>query len=622
MGDLKDTPDSITLKVQVDLRHVSQGLHAAKDARLQAEALAAWIEGLAHQTHFPVGENTLQRLRDSGDRRPRFIMKSLKRPMDAPDHARPDLPTPNQYKAARRELAIVFQALGATPGEYQLAEAKAIIDPARHDYRALVHRDIRRLARMPVLLFAMEQFDALVVDYEYRVARLKMSLDHEVDFDREHDLAEAHEKFLSNIANYRYLVEAALALNSEGNDVPTTEDMTDLVAKIDWLMVLYQASDTLHNAIDAGGIRLSDTFVPEVFYASNEPEQYRREMAADMLGIGEASDAVSPLSEHELTELNEAMQHDAGFTLRHLLNALTMLYRWPSATGNPEDLHLSYRAPANIIAATLHQSFPEIDELTAHQVITFLTLDAGLIRVLAGRHEEEADVPVWEHRKRSHRYMIRPLVDLGDHQIAWGAAATYRAHNIWAGSLSDGYLPADLPWPHVNDVALRIKRRIEKELETRAHTICQRHTPYVLPGVNFQKRFPKEGFEDVGDYDVLAYWPDQNLWVTVECKYNKPPFCLKDARRLREYIFGNHPGEGHLGKIERRRTFLGERLNHLRELLGWPAPSNQAPTITDLYVGPRIFYWMRNPPYPTHVEFVRVGLLDAWLSAALVPADA
>jgi len=54
-------------------------------------------------------------------------------------------------------------------------------------------------------------------------------------------------------------------------------------------------------------------------------------------------------------------------------------------------------------------------------------------------------------------------------------------------------------------------------------------------------------------------------------------------------------------------------------LLNWPAPGLAEPTIRDLYVGPRIFYWMRDPPYPVHLEFVRLGLLDNWLASALKP---
>jgi len=616
---LQDTPESLVIQVRVNLACVSHGLQDARDAHFEAEGVAAWIVGLASQIGIAVTEDEIQRIRESGKRPPRFTTKAVNRPVDLPDHVDPVLPTPAQFKAARRELAIIFQASKAVPGRFELAEAKAIIDPARQAYRARVHKTINQFARTPVLLFAIEQFDALVTDYDRRVFRIKMSLSHEVDFDREHDLAEAHEKFVFNIRNYRYLLEVALSSPSGGDLMPTSETMAELVAEIDWLMVLNGASDTLHNATDAGGIELSDSFVPEVFYESDEHERFGREMAADVLGAGEVDDAVSALSEQEITQLNGAMQQDAGFKLTHLLQTLELLYRWPSAHQRPDDVHLSYRATPAALIAKLTEMVNGIDTTEAERLVAFLTLAPERVRVLAGRETIEQDVPIWEHRKRDHRYSIRPLITMEDGRLAWGAGAAYRAHGIWSGSLSDGYPPAELPWPHVDAVALAIKRRIEKELETRAFAVMQRHATYVLSGVNFKKRFPKEGYDDVGDFDVLAYWPEQNLWVTVECKYNKPAYCLKDARRLRDYIFGEHRGEGHVGKVERRHTFLAEHMDRLRALLNWPPSVMAPPNIRDLYVGPRIFYWMRDPPYPVHLEFIRLGLLDSWLTSVLKP---
>ncbi|MGF6899707.1 hypothetical protein [Paraburkholderia sp. GAS348] len=93
--------------------------------------------------------------------------------------------------------------------------------------------------------------------------------------------------------------------------------------------------------------------------------------------------------------------------------------------------------------------------------------------------------------------------------------------------------------------------------------INTRTTKFVAPGVDFMRRFPNGGFVDVGDFDVLAYWPETNTWLSVECKYNQPPFCLKDARRLRERIFGVPPDRAQFAKIEGRRAFLQARTDEL-----------------------------------------------------------
>lgn len=116
---------------------------------------------------------------------------------------------------------------------------------------------------------------------------------------------------------------------------------------------------------------------------------------------------------------------------------------------------------------------------------------------------------------------------------------------------------------------------------------------------------------------MLAYRPEDNRWFMVECKYNKPPFCIKDTRRLREEVFGRTPDSGQLAKIARRRAFLEKHASRMLELLNWPAGADGERRIEDLYVCPRIFPFMRRTPRLVPTQFVRLGKLDALLRSRL-----
>jgi hypothetical protein len=162
---------------------------------------------------------------------------------------------------------------------------------------------------------------------------------------------------------------------------------------------------------------------------------------------------------------------------------------------------------------------------------------------------------------------------------------------------------------------------LEKRLEVQAGSICSRMTPYLESGVDFMRRFPKESFDDVGDFDVLAYWPETATWLAVECKYNQPPFCLKDARRLRERIFGRGDGDrGQFSKIEHRSEFLKANLGRVRQLLNWPSAAIANETIREVYVSREIYWWMRHPPYEVATEFVKVDALDSWIRSEILSA--
>ena len=140
---------------------------------------------------------------------------------------------------------------------------------------------------------------------------------------------------------------------------------------------------------------------------------------------------------------------------------------------------------------------------------------------------DESDVPVWDHTKRDNRYAIRPLIPLGNGiELSWGAAFVKKSIGIWSNAITNGYLPADFPWIKVQKEVRNVKKGLELALEERSYEISSRFSCYIEKGINFKHRFPNEMFENVGDFDVLAYWPEENEWLIIECKYNQPPYCF------------------------------------------------------------------------------------------------
>lgn len=200
-----------------------------------------------------------------------------------------------------------------------------------------------------------------------------------------------------------------------------------------------------------------------------------------------------------------------------------------------------------------------------------------------------------------------------------GAETASRALNIWTAAVRDGYLPADFKWKNFDPLIREIKEDIERRLEFLAEEIFLRHTPYVVRGIDFYDRFPEEKFDDVGDYDVFAYWPESILVMIVECKYNKPPYTIKDGRRLRDMIFGRTDNDrrGQLMRMVRRREFLTKYQSRLLQLLNWPLTDNIEVKNMELYVCRDVYFCMFNPPYPVPTNFVRIEELDTWISTVI-----
>jgi len=609
-----------SVTVDVNLARLQSRLDSPVDGSFEVDCLIETIEGLAKLFGKQVGSQVIDILRGTAVKLPRFTLKRIERTVDVPDFAQPKVPQPEHYKIARRDLAIVLKQQGIdASSRYELAPAKKIIDSARDAMRQKVHERIAELDQKSLLLFCIEQHDELLAEYRQEVFHIKQSMNHEVSFDRSVAMADAHERFTSVARNYRYLLECCLSSSAHGKTSALPSVVVQLVASIDWLFVLYGASDVLHNGIDVAGIELDHSFVPQVFYSHDREEKERQfsiEVAQAKLGVDLVQeDEVNSTqsSDGDWDSLDSAFESDLGFSFTNLVQTLLVLARWYEVGGDSE-LRFCYQASPATISGKLMDLVEGLSEAEAHHLVNFVTLDSTAIRRLLGKVVDESDVPVWEHTKRGNRYTIRPLIRVEDGLIAWGAAAADRALNIWSGAISNGYLPADFNWPRVKGHVRAIKEGLEKQLEIQAFKVCSRITTYVIQGIDFKYRFPKEEFNDVGDFDVLAYWPDSNRWLVMECKYNQPPFCLKDARRLRERIFGTDKDRGQFAKIEGRRAFLVSRTDQLRTLVDWPAPRcAEPPSFTEVYVSRDIYWWMRNPPYEVPSQFVRIDALDGWI---------
>jgi len=615
--------DSLVLEVEVDLSQVAADLEDASDARFEAFCAGEWLRGACAFLGVSLDEQVLRALAATADRTPRFTLSHRQRTVDVPDHPDPILPELEHFKLARRDLAMEFRAEGIASGRYELKPAKAVIDKIRDRYRSLVHERVREFDQQAFVRLAVEQFDRVVAEYDRESTRLRMSLTHEVDFDRTQQQAKAHEEFIQATRNVRYLLEFGYSRGTPGGRVPMVEEWQRLLAQVDWLLVQYGASDTLHNELEVGGVDVDSDFIPEVFYDGDDDQAYQQEAANELLERADDEDRVASMDESQRLRLNAAFVNSVGFSLATLLPVLAVLGRWVSAKEGEVPLAWSYEGSKEEVLATLVAHVPlPVPPTEVEAALDFLTLDASRVCLLASREREEPDVPIWEHRKRVHRYGIRPVLRVGQDGLLWGAAAAHRAFGIWDGTFSDGYPPADFGYPEIEKVAEAIKKHIEHDLELRAVEVFGRHFTYFEHGIDFHRRFRREGFEDVGDFDVLAYRPEDNLWFMAECKYNKPAFCIKDMRRLREDVFGRTPTTGQLAKIARRHAFLETHASRLLELLKWPAGAAAERRIENLYVCPRIFPFMRRTPRPVPTQFVRLGRLDALIRSRLgVGAD-
>jgi len=620
LSAVANTGSATKVRLMIHAGAVEAGLNGARNGSFEARCLKETLERCSEALEIATPQDLDARLAILAAGPARYQLQVATRTVDVPDNADPVLPTPTEYKLARKALAVTMKQIGLEPGRYELQEAKVRINSARDRLRIHIEDRIKTFDPAMLVIASVEQHDELLLAERMREARVRQSRTHEVDYDRLEVLSQTRKEFGGAARNYRYLLEKTHSSASQGVTRIDDESLRELIALVDWYMVLASASDVLHNAVDVGGVEIDDSFVPEVFYSTTwqaREAKYAKEMAKIRLGEEIIEDDSVEGATDVLTdkEFQEAFRQAAGFDLRSLLQSLTVLSQ-PVRHGLAGELSSVYLSTPERIAEVMVDSIDDLSAEVASTIVSFLTLSGRDIRRLAGKTTEEADVPFWEHSKRLHRYAIRPLVPIGTTQVTWGAELASRVQRIWLATVRDGVLPAEFPWPHVQDAVRAIKESIETALEKRTEEIFRRHTPYVAANVDFFRRFSDEKFDDVGDFDCLAYWPKTNTLVFAECKYNQPAHSLKDSRRLRDRIFGEDESDrrGQFSRIRRRREFLSKNRDRMLDLLNWPKAEHHDAKDVEMYVSRDLHYWMVHTPYAVPTKFIRVDALNAWIS--------
>lgn len=611
---------SANIQIYINLPLMQYRLNRSQNASFQADVCIEFLQLLSKILNIEFSEDIRQQIVNTGNRPARMAISSEKRTFDTLE-IKPNIPEAKHFKLARKTLANFIKESGVQKGNYELQKAKDIINPLAGFFREKIHATIRSMNREHLLQFVIENYDAYVAEDHRKNKKIILSLQHEVNYNRTEKLAKQSAEFNRMSANYRYLLECTLSLNSKSETIPATDDILQLIADIDWLIVLYNASDILHNDIDVGGLNIDNFYIPQVFFSEDrevKEDKFSEEQAGYKLGynLNDTDSVESDILDKNLDVLDHVFQKDLGFKYSSLLAVFSVLFQW--ARFSQIELNVSYQATRADMVTTLLNSNTNLINEEVEKIIDFLIIEPNNIRKLLGSDSEYFDVPISDHNKRHHRYNIRPLIETSNNNIIWGAAAAYRAGTIWIVHIANGYLPAEFEWSHISHEIGKIKEGIEKQLEITTFNIVKRFATQIELGIDFKKRFPKKKFPDVGDFDTLAYLPERNIWLNIECKYNQPYYCIKDMRRLREKIFGRGDKRGQIGKIEKRINFLAENYNNLRTLLNWNEPvGNQEVKFIHLYISRQIYWWLRYPPYDTDINFVQVDALEAWLQENL-----
>jgi hypothetical protein len=607
---------AIRIVFNVDV--VRQGFMKVIDSSLEIDLLLDILSKIDTLMPEPKLESLRSKLIATKSGKARFKMFDYQKKACFPEFIQGCEPSPGHFKLAKKRIANLASDLRITPGQYGISEAKKIIDALRDSVIHEINSEVAKYEFTKSIPCLLTCTDALTHKYETNRARVEFSVEHEVDYDRTHVSANEQTEYLRAHKNSRYLIEKFVQLQPIGKKTLEREDFQYLTALIDWLQVFYQASDNIHYQIIAPDrVTINDDYLVDVHYTSDIQTKQKifavENSRLDLGLVGNPADRVdspSPIEDF-LAALDRAFKVDLGFSLRTMVNVLQILSYWANYEKVEENSF--YSATSEELKKVCVENIIDVVPEEIEPILSFLTLRSrDVIRIL-GQKEPCKDLPVWEHRKRYARYTLRPLLLVGK-KYFWGPYSTMKTGVIWSGSASSGSLPIDLQSTNIQKTVDSEKKLIEDALVSKAFEIVCRHTKYVRKNLYLHKVNDSHP-TNLGDYDVLAYMLSCNSIVNIECKDILPPYCLKDAKRLKGKIFGRDDNDrGFFEKIIPRRSYLLGNLASISANLNWPINTINPPEVVDVFLSRRLYWWTSFPPKHFETKFLRVDQLSSYLS--------
>ncbi len=610
---------TLTFDLAINFKKMSVDINKAVDSSFETSILNELLALVFDEFGIKLNPNLLKEINKTSKELPRFVLNLQKTLVTFPDFIDSSQPEDYHFKLAKKHIAVIANNVGFKEGKYEIEEAKLLIGKIKNELIAVLNSKLSLLSFNLAIPSVLEKIEALMDDEWKSRTRIKSSMQHNVDYDRAKRLGEQREKFSRNHKNYRYLIEKLLEQKPQGTNDLTNDEFKELIAFIDWLIVFYSASDALHYGVFAVGLIVDHDITISVEYKDNidqQEEVFRQEVSENFLEINTISNDIVNFEEEideYIQEIDQSMQADVGFKYTSLLITLKTLVDWMHVmeTKKPSAY---YFASYEQIESALELNDSEFNKTELISILDFITLtDDGLI-YLIGESNKCFDIPIWEYIKRKQRYLINPLIKITGIYY-WGSYSMSKALNIWSGNVLSGSLPSYHLLNKTSEVVEFLKKKIESRLVTKSFEVIKRYTDFAKEELFLHKKFPsKEIPLDLGDYDVLAYFPEKNVLLSIECKDNTPPYTLKDSKRLRNFIFGKSSNDSsQVQKILRRHQYLANNKEKIFTLMKWNSSDFEKIRVISLYVSRHTYWWFRYPPYEVNIDFIRIDLLDNYL---------
>jgi len=570
-------------------------LKEVKDRSIEIRMASTILKEL---NRFENDENLYQiinHIEQTKTNKPRFCFNAIRKETSFPEHFKVILPEQKHFINVQNTMAEYLYNLNVRPDDYNLDEAKYILNSLKEKINEHLDNEIKKYNFTRSISYIIQQLDSLTNSNRKQRNNIQLSVNHDVDYDREKRLIELADEYHYNNVNYRYLIEKFVQIAPAGNKILDEENLKELIALVQWVQNIYRHSDSIHYSIVSIGLKIFENYTIEVITDENITERqkkYSENEARNYLYKNDSDNLKFENHDNFFENLNLALKKNFGFTAQLLIDILSVLSQWSYFNHNVSDAPFYYSTEEEIIDVIVKESetIAQYEKEDIIHALNFLTLKKeDVSKIYSDDFQTKIEcneIPIYEHNKRFARYIIRPLIKMSDEKYLWGPYSAQLSLEVWRQNLSTPRFPFGLPACETKKILQYQKEFREKDLNNKVFKIVKNFTEFAEENLFLHKRDKNSNHpQELGDYDVLCYLNNANIVLNIECKYFLKPYCLKDSKRLIENIFkkDKKTNKSSIDRVLTREKYLIENLEKVFNALKWTFPLEK-PQVFSIYV--------------------------------------
>ena len=467
------------------------------------------------------------------------------------------------YYWVRKRIAYILANYDIEAGEYFEKDANKVIRSAQKnlilDFESLVNT-----YSMFDLQIILESIYSNVI-HNISAHRTRYGLISDVQQDIQDEIKKKiikeREEFKHQKRVLEYLMETNLYLDRSINRVANQDEIEQLLAYANWLVVLFDNADICHFTDEEAHIEVSFENVIDVIgdYDSDKASLIANRVYDD----GGYAIKWDEIDQKYYKEVKEAFEIDTGISFDYLVDFLDFLSL--EITGYNEIIPDVFI----IDKEETKKQYLSIDEINCteqelERIIDFLTIQQDKLKTIKGK--EDYYLPIGRRNDRDNRIELKCLW-VRDNDIIYSPVMSHFTQENWLRGFIEYFPPYTIGLDNTINALDKWKNRYEKEI------VFDIEKMFIKNGItcvyhNFDPR--KMDKEDkslllLGDYDVLAI--DNNkkkIWM-IECKVLSKVASFHDMYMQQQRFFKEHKEDEH---FQRRIDYMKKNYSRILNYLG------------------------------------------------------